>query len=246
MTPTKSNLAKVESSGPLPPSVTALVPCYNAGARVAKVIEAVLPRMAHVIVVDDGCTDGCIEPLQGLPIRIVRFPANQGKGFALIEGLRTALERPEMECVACIDADGQHDPAELPGLYAAFVRDKADLLVGARTFDRKEVPFRSWFGNTLTRSLFGIVLGARLADTQSGYRILSRRFVESAVKAVPGGRYETELALLAHAIHGGFRLASAPIQTLYEPGNASSHFHKLRDSWRIYRTLFGAAIRKGQ
>ena len=245
MVPALQNQPRPESNAPLPSSVTALIPCYNAGSRVAKVIEGVLPRIARIIVVDDGCSDGCMAPLVEMPIQIIKFPANRGKGFALIEGFRTALGRPEMECVACIDADGQHDPAELPGLYAAFVRENADLLVGARTFDRKEIPFRSWFGNTLTRTLFGMVLGAHLADTQSGYRLLSRRFVESAVKAVPGGRYETELALLAHAIRGGFRLSSAPIKTLYEPGNASSHFHKLRDSWRIYRTLLGAALRRG-
>ncbi len=244
MTPSKSNSAMDTPLGSLPVSVTALVPCYNAGGRVAKVIEDVLPRIEHIIVVDDGSTDRCLDPILGLPVRLVRFPANRGKGFALIEGFRAALERPEMECVACVDADGQHDPAELHGLHAAFLRENADLLIGARTFDRREIPFRSWLGNTLTRSLFGMILGARLADTQSGYRLLSRRFVESAVKSVPGGRYETELALLAHAIRGKFRLVSAPIKTLYEPGNPSSHFHKLRDSWRIYRTLFGAAIRK--
>jgi hypothetical protein len=92
----------------------------------------------------------------------------------------------------------------------------------------------------------GILLGRRLSDTQSGYRILSRRFAETVVHDVPGGRYETEMAILAKAIRDGFVVATSPIKTIYEPGNATSHFRKGRDSWLIYRTLFGAAFKRGR
>jgi len=83
-----------------------------------------------------------------------------------------------------------------------------------------------------------------LEDTQSGYRILSRRFAETVVREVPGGRYETEMAILALAIRGGFAVTSTPIKTIYERGNATSHFRKGRDSWLIYRTLIGAALKR--
>lgn len=104
------------------------------------------------------------------------------------------------------------------------------------------MPFRSRFGNVVTVFAAGVLLGRRLPDTQSGYRILSRRFAETVVRDVPGGRYETEMAILGLAIQSGAKVVSVPIKTIYEPGNATSHFKKVRDSWLIYRTLIQTSL----
>ena len=82
-----------------------------------------------------------------------------------------------------------------------------------------------------------------IPDTQSGYRIHSRRFVEDVLATIPGGRYETEMAILVKAAREGYRLVSEPIRTIYEEGNRSSHFNRLRDSYRIYRTFLLSAFR---
>ena len=88
------------------------------------------------------------------------------------------------------------------------------------------------------------LLGIRLRDTQCGYRLLSRRFMEHVVAQVAGGRYETEMEILIHAARlPQFHLEPVPIKTLYETGNASSHFHKVRDSFLIYRRLVAASWR---
>lgn len=224
--------------------LTVLIPCYNAGSRVLDVVQRTLPHVQRVIVVDDGCTDGCIDALRALPVEILPMSRNCGKGHALIAGFRRALEHPDTLAIAVIDADGQHNPAELPGLWDAFQREQPSLLIGARQFTGGHVPLRSRFGNILTARLTRLLLGARLPDTQCGYRILARPFAEEVVRSVPGGRYETEMEIIVKAIRGPWRIASAPIATLYETGNASSHFHKVRDSFLIYSRLLRAAVKR--
>lgn len=227
----------------LPSSLAAIVPCYNAGPRILPVVEQLVQYVENVIVIDDGSTDSCTLPLDPLPVRVISFPQNRGKGFALMKGYAAALKDPQVTCVASLDADGQHDPAELPALYEAFEFQQADLLIGSRAFTGR-VPLRSRFGNTVTISVVSMLLGQRLPDTQSGYRLLSRRFLEAMIPVVEGGRYETEMELIGRAIAGNYRVTSHPIQTIYEEGNKSSHFRKISDSFRIYRTLLTVARKR--
>jgi glycosyltransferase involved in cell wall biosynthesis len=219
----------------------AVIPCYNAGPNVRTVIENVLKTVEKVIVIDDGSTDGCLENIN-LPVRLIRFPRNQGKGAAMIEGFKAALDDPQIQCAVVVDADGQHNPLEIPRLYQAFVEKKAGLVIGARDFDQPHVPWASWFGNTLTSLVTGLLLKRRLADTQSGFRLHSRKLLQDIVASLPGGRYETEMLILALAIKRAYSIVSVPIQTIYEAGNPTSHFRKLRDSWRVWSALFRASF----
>jgi len=223
--------------------VAVVIPCYNAGGRGRAVVERVLALTTHVIVVDDGSTDGATHTLHGLPARLIAFAENRGKGFALLEGFRAALELPDVSCVAVVDADGQHDPADIPSLYHAWVTQHADLVIGARCFHRRAVPWRSRFGNRLTVAVTACLLRQRLPDTQSGFRLHSRRFLEDVVATIPGGRYETEMAILVKAIRQRRTIVSVPIRTIYEKGNPSSHFRPVRDSFRVYQALLRALLR---
>lgn len=230
-------LRAMQTNSPLP--VAAIIPSYNPGHRLAPVVEAAAQQAAKVLVVDDGSTDGSAAELQGA--EIVRLPENLGKGHALLAGLRAFLDQPDYSCVAFLDADGQHDPAELPRLYEAFVQQDADLLIGTRVFEGTEVPWASRFGNNMTVRVTAWILERRLPDTQCGYRLMSRRFAEAVLRDVRGGRYETEMEIVVKAVREGWRVHSEPIKTLYEPDNRSSHFRKVRDSFRIYWTLLKLA-----
>ncbi|MCC6488728.1 MAG: glycosyltransferase family 2 protein [Candidatus Hydrogenedentes bacterium] len=224
--------------------LAAIVPCYNAGDRVAPVVRGLLEHVDRVIVVDDGSTDNATVSLSDLGARVIRFDTNQGKGFAMLAGFRAAMDDPDVQAAAIVDADGQHDPDELPHLYETLFREGADLVIGSRAFDERQVPWRSRFGNKLTAAITRILLRQSIVDTQSGYRLHSRRLLEFLLEAVPGGRYETEMEILVKSVRNGFRVVPAPIQTIYEKGNPSSHFNKLRDSMRIYRKLLSVSLRK--
>lgn len=224
--------------------VAGIIPSYNAGMHVRPVAEGALRALEKVIVVDDGSTDGSAAALADLSVRLVTLPENRGKGHALLEGIRAALEDEAIEAVCCLDADGQHDPTEIPGLVAAWRAAGAGLLIGQRVFDGGNVPWRSRFGNKLTVFVTGLLVGARLPDTQCGFRVLSRAYAEAVLRDVAGGRYETEMEIVVKAVRENYGVAFSPIATRYEPGNPTSHFHKIRDSYRIYARLFASALRR--
>jgi len=226
----------------LVPGLTVVIPCFNAGHRIRPVAEGAAARAARVVVVDDGSTDGAAATLTAPGVEVLRLPRNRGKGHAIIEGLKSAMAQPNLEAACLMDADGQHDPADIPGLVEAFRREGADLVIGQRRFDGTPVPWRSRFGNRVTARVTRLLLGRDLPDTQCGFRVLSPRFAQAVVDRVAGGRYETEMEMIVLAVRGGFTLAYAPVRTVYEPGNRSSHFRKVRDSVRIYLRLARALM----
>ncbi len=226
-----------------------VIPCYNAGERLLPVVLTLSAFPCLLFLIDDGSTDDAVDTAmaQGLEaggrIKKVRFEKNQGKGHALLTGFRKAIHHMQVRCVATLDADGQHDPAELPRLYTTFLREQADLLIGSRQFSQGHVPLRSRVGNLVTAGLTNLLLGTRLPDTQSGFRLHSRRLVNRVLAKVSPGRYETEMEIVMLAVRQGFIVVSEPIQTIYEEGNTSSHFNKVGDSWRVCRRLVTAAFR---
>lgn len=223
--------------------IAVVIPCYNAGDRLRGVVARLADYAGPVIVIDDGSTDGSAEGLAHPRLLLLRFDVNRGKGAALLAGFRAALDMPDVDAAVVVDADGQHNTDELPKLVAVYQADGAELVIGERRFEGRHVPWASWLGNTLTRRLTGLLLGRDLPDTQSGYRLHTRRLLEEIVAAVPPGRYETEMAILVRAVKKGYAVASTPIDTLYEPGNASTHFRKIRDSFRVWRMLFREVLR---
>ncbi len=227
-----------EPARPLPERATVIIPCFNAGSRVSRVVEGVLASTKRIVIVDDGSTDGCLARMAGSGLHIVRHEHNRGKGHAILTGLRAALSDPQCACAAFMDADGQHDPAQLPALYEGFESERADLLIGARDLSGTGVPLASRAGNFATAAITRALLPRTVSDTQSGFRLCSRRFGEYVLANVHGGRYETEMEMLLRALLGDWKVAERPIPTLYEAGNPSSHFAKVSDSARIYLRMF--------
>lgn len=223
--------------------LAAIIPCYNAGPRLLPVVRDTVGRVARLYVVDDGSTDHAPQDAAEAGAEVIRLDPNRGKGHALLAGIAVALQDPGTQTICLLDADGQHDPAEITGLHAALADQGADLLIGSREF-RGDVPLRSRVGNLLTIQVTALILGRRLPDTQSGYRMLSRAFAEHVLREVPPGRYETEMIMIVRAVRDGYKVGHAPIKTIYEPENASSHFRKLRDSARIYGCLLKAVLRR--
>ncbi len=168
------------------PGLTVVIPCFNAEHHIRSVAEGAALRTARVIVVDDGSTDGAVEAFTMPNMEVLRLPRNRGKGHAIIEGLKFALARPELEALCLMDADGQHDPADIPGLVEAFRQERADLVIGQRRFDEGPVPWRSRFGNQVTARVTRLPPGRNLPDTQCGFRVLSPRFARAVVDRVAG------------------------------------------------------------
>jgi len=214
-----------------------LIPAYNA----AKTLPDVIDRLSQVvsphqlIVVDDGSTDNTATVLQHYGVVVLSHPQNQGKGAALRTGMDYAL-RHGARAVITLDADGQHDPQELPQFLK---HSSADLVIGTREHTLKSTPFHRYLSNSITSLILSLVAKQRIRDSQSGYRLLSARVMRT-INLVTH-RYETESEILIKAGRRGFSIDALPIQTVYSRENIS-HIQPLRDTWRfivlIFRSFF--------
>lgn len=221
--------------------LVAIIPCYNVGKYCENLITDCLNFVKQAVVVDDGSTDQTpfilnkIKTTYPNRIHIITFPKNQGKGFAILAGLKYAKENLEFEAILTIDADGQHDPSQIPKLVEPILKG-ADFVIGERSFN--QMPTRSRFGNRWISFLLRLMYGFAPIDNQSGFRAFSPFMANELVEKMKGGRYETELLCLLEALSNGHHLATIPISTVYIDNNASSHFSPLKDSIRILNVFF--------
>lgn len=213
------------------PRVLVAVPVYNHAPTLRAVVLGLLERHPHVLVVDDGSDDLEPEVLAGLPVRMVRHGRNRGKGAAI----RTAAleaRRQGMSHIVTIDADGQHDPADLPLFLEAVAADPLAVIVGARDFNTENVPGSSRFGRAFSNFWLRVQTGVILSDVQSGYRAYPLIVLENL--RCTENRYSFEVEVLVRAAWAGFRLREVNIRVHYPPkGERVSHFRAFMDNAHI-------------
>lgn len=228
----------------LAPRCTVVIPAYKPDERLWRLATEVLTQGYRLIVVDDGGGDAYSPIFEGLDPRtiILRHPENRGKGAAIktalahLQTITEDFDPTEPPLVGIMDADGQHLTSDMARVFEGASENPDKLTLGVRVVG-KEMPFRSRFGNSITRSVFRFLTGAKVSDTQTGLRAFSVSLIPEML-AVEGDRYEYEMAVLTRMAHRHIGFHEVPIATLYEDReNSTSHFHVIRDSVRIYATL---------
>ncbi|PNU20632.1 DUF2062 domain-containing protein [Geothermobacter hydrogeniphilus] len=211
--------------------VLVLIPLYNHGATVRRVAQGVLALGLPLVVVDDGSSDGGADALTGLDLTLLRHKENRGKGAAILTGLAHAAAQG-MSHLLTIDADGQHDPADIEALLAVQVQDPGSIVVGKRDFTAAAVPGGSRFGRQFSNFWLQLQTGIRLGDVQSGFRCYPVAVLERL--KLRQSRYAFEVEVLVKAAWGGVALRDAPISVYYPPGDERiSHFDLWRDNLRL-------------
>ncbi len=210
-----------------PRHICAVIPTYNNGGTVAEVVRRVLQQGLPVIVVDDGSTDGTQDALNGLDIKILRHSQNRGKGIALRTGLEEARRLGYRQALT-IDADGQHDPSDIPALVSAAA--PRTLVVGSRNIAAEGMSSGSTFANRFSNFWFTLQTAHKLPDTQTGFRIYPLEDLPS-LKLLTA-RYEAELTLLVFSAWKGLKLVPVPVKVYY-PEDRVSHFRPFADFFRI-------------
>ena len=193
--------------------------------------------MTRVIVVNDGSATSCLPVFQVVAawgkVTVLHHEVNLGKGAALKSGIRHFLEAAVPgEVLVTADADGQHLVEDILAVAHRALEAPDALVLGSRAFSG-EVPLRSRFGNGLTRTVFRLLLGQWLMDTQTGLRAIPSSLLADLL-LLRSVRYEFELEMLVRAVRRRVALVQVPIQTVYLDGNQDSHFNPLLDSVRIY------------
>jgi len=212
-----------------PKSILAVIPAYNEAERITGVITRTQAHLP-VLVVDDGSTDATAEIASALGVELLRQVPNRGKGAALQAGFRYALACG-YQAVVTLDADGQHDPEEIP-LFIRAYESGADLVIGKREFSK--MPFPRNISNNIGTWLFSWALGQYCPDNQSGYRLHSRRMIEASLESEETN-FEFEVEIITRCMEQGYLLCWVPIKTIY--AGEKSHIKPLRHIRHFFRLV---------
>ena len=225
--------------------IVAVIPALDAAASIVPVVEGALRHAARVLVVDDGSSDDTGARARAAGAETIRHPVNLGKGAALGTAFRhlLATARP-FAAVVTLDADGQHDPSDIPAFVALHAQRRPALIVGSRDRDvaRRWGPRRAM--NRFSSAAMRVFAGVDLPDTQSGFRLYDAGFLERL--RLEGTRYEAEMEALLRAAEWGLPIASVPIHLRVVDGRETSHYRALPDTFRIIGMVLRHRLRRGR
>ena len=211
-------------------SFCVIVPTYNNHKTLKKVLDSVLYFTPNVIIVNDGSTDSTPEILKSYSeLTQIHHPENLGKGRALRNGFRKAIEM-KFEYAITIDSDGQHFASDIPNFIAEIQNVPNSLLIGSRNMTQENVPKKSSFGNKFSNFWFKFETGIKLEDTQSGFRLYPLNLIP---KKFYTNKFEFEIEVIVRSAWKGITVKNIPIQVLYDPAERVSHFRPFRDFTRI-------------
>lgn len=207
--------------------VMAVIPAYNEAPFIAEVVRGASAHVAGVVVVDDGSTDETAEVARAAGAHVLTLPANRGKGSAVRAGLEY-LAATDATHALLMDGDMQHRPDEIPRLVETAQRSGAALVVGARVFRREAMPASRYWANVIGSRALSTLMGVRLADTQSGFRLLSLDAVRQL--DLTGRGYEIETEMIVKLARRGARVVGVPVSAVYN--ESRSKLRPVRDTTR--------------
>jgi glycosyltransferase involved in cell wall biosynthesis len=210
--------------------ICALIPAFNEAPFIASVVERTQPHVEQVVVIDDGSADETAQIAQAAGAVCLQSAKNCGKALALRRGLVFTRERQFTHAVT-LDGDGQHLPEDIPALLRVAEETGADLVIGARTFDRARMPRARYYSNTIGSRLASSLVGCDIRDSQSGFRLL--RLDKLDETNLRSRRYEFEMEVLIRMVRSGCVIAHAPVRMVYDNGEARSKMKPVRDTVSI-------------
>ncbi len=226
--------------------VSVILPSLDPDEKLlATVSQLVAAGFDDIILVNDGSKEENLhyfrEAAQRPQVQLLHHPVNRGKGAALKTAFACYLQNRSRKGVVTVDGDGQHHPEDT-AQCARRMLETGSIVLGARDFCQEDVPFRSRCGNRITAGVFKLFVGMRITDTQTGLRSIPVSFLK-AMCAVEGDRFEYETNMLLAMKENRLPYEEVKIRTVYIEENKSSHFHPVKDSWRIYKLIFGRFFR---
>ncbi len=204
--------------------VCIIIPAYNAEKTIGAVVRGALQHIPKVIVADDGSADSTGQFASAAGAEVITIPVNKGKGHALRLLFRRAIEEG-YSAVMSLDADGQHDPADIPRFLSEHALFPESIIVGTRMHERYRIPRARYNSMHIARFYISLVANQFVEDTQSGYRLYPLSIIRGLDLVTE--RYVTETELLMKAGDMGFRIRFVRIKTIY--GENGSHFRPIAD-----------------
>ena len=228
--------------------VSVVLPSLDPDEKLDTVIDGLLEYgFSDIILVNDGSKPENLPRFQRAAdthpeVHLLHHEINRGKGAALKTAFAYFLEnRPNGKGVVTVDGDNQHHPEDTRAC-AKRMLETGKVILGCRDFNQPDVPTRSRFGNHTTSAVMKLFCGMTISDTQTGLRAIPRSAVERFL-TVSGDRFEYETNMLLAMKTMGIPFEEVKIRTVYIEENKSSHFHVIKDSWRIYKLILAHFFR---
>jgi glycosyltransferase involved in cell wall biosynthesis len=210
-----------------------ILPAWNEEKHIEVLITALREMELDVLVLDDGSTDKTSEVSKAAGAVVIRHETNQGKGQSLAEGYRYAAKEG-YDAVVTMDADGQHDPADVPRFLDTYNRTGIPVLIGNRMHDRSRMPCIRRITNRGMSRLLNRNMDQYVPDTQNGFRLYQTDVVLMVIPETKGFAAESEILLKLDGI--GIRMGAVPVAAVY--GNEKSHIRPLHDTRLFLAMLF--------
>ncbi len=229
--------------------ITIIIPSLNPDEKLIGTLNGILSQgFKNIIVVDDGSDAQHKEPFRYAEEKgctVLVHEVNKGKGRALKTAFEYCLGRSDCLGVITVDGDGQHAAEDIIRCGQNMLDcENKQVILGCRDFSQEDVPFKSRYGNNITRFAFRLLCGIKISDTQTGLRAIPAEFLPAMVQ-YKGERFEYETNMLLEMKSQGIPFSEVKIATIYLDENASTHFHPFRDSFKIYKIIFKYSISSG-
>lgn len=228
-------------------SIVIVIPSLEPDNKLINLVSSIQQYNSYwsVVVVNDGSSEKYSSIYDTIENEyqcvVLKHSVNKGKGAAIKTAINDILKnKPDVRYVITIDSDGQHTMEDMIKCIEAAKKNPDSLVFGVREFN-KDVPFRSKFGNILTRNIVRMITGIKLSDTQTGLRVIPVKFLEMLL-LIPGDRFEYETNMILESKKNKWEIYSQPIETVYLEHNDSSHFRVIKDSIAIYSTFLKYSI----
>ena len=222
--------------------IVILIPAYNEEKNIQKVIKNCLPFKTDLVIINDGSTDKTLEKINSFKNKVIILShhKNQGKGKALQTGFDYALKN-NYKGVITIDGDDQHETKEIAYFLKEIEKSNADLIIGSRFHNKKDMPFIRLATNLSTSWIISKIVGRRIEDVQSGFRYLSKKAIKNIKLETNSFDTEPEIALKAGLLN--YKIKNIPIKTIYHD-EAESQINDFFDTIKFLRLVFRGLLWK--
>ena len=197
-------------------TVAVVLPAFNEAKAIGKVLAGIPASIGlmsvSAVVVDDGSTDHTAEIARRHGAKVIRHLTNLGAGAATVTGMQAAKVL-DADVIVTIDADGQHNPADIQLLVECLLDGPYDVVIGSRLLDPAGMPASRFAANLLLNAVTYLVHGKIVSDSQSGFKAYSRGAIEAMALSSSG--YEICSEIIGEIYRKNLRYKSVPIKAVY-------------------------------